>query len=52
MRESMRLLLEAEAKQPEGLKPLAYWQQWFPQQYPREMLAEVYQEVQRANGHD
>ncbi len=48
MRESMRLLLQAELQQGHGLKPLTFWESWFPKQYPREVLHEVYAEVKLA----
>ena len=49
MREHVRLFLEAEVTAGGGLKSLDHWQRWFPKQYDRAMIAEVFHEVQRAH---
>jgi hypothetical protein len=50
MREDVRRLFEAEATVGNGLKSLEHYQRWFPKTYDPAMVAEVFHEVQRANG--
>lgn len=49
MQEAIRLFLQREAATGEGLKPLSYWERWFPPDYDHSMMPEEYDEVQGAN---
>ena len=47
-RENIRLFLEREATVGAGLKTLDHWDRWFPRQYDRAMLADVFSDVKKA----